>query len=162
VLLEKSPPNLIHMRFLQSLFPDAYFVVIVRHPIPVSYATHKWRWKHSLRTLVRHWVVAHEIYRGDCRHVERLLEVRFEDFVRDPNAALAGVYDFLQIEPQKAELEVRPDANEAYFRRWRAEGRTLRGRLSHSRIRRELEERVNAFGYSLEDLDRAGGSSDAV
>jgi hypothetical protein len=162
VLLEKSPPNLIHMRFLQSLFPDACFVVIVRHPIPVSYATHRWRWKHSLRTLVRHWVVAHEIYRDDSAHVERLLEVRFEDFVRDPDAVLARIYRFVGIESRETDLEVRPDANEAYFRRWRAEGRTLRGRLSNSRIRRELEERVNAFGYSLEDLGRAGESSNVA
>lgn len=41
-LLEKSPPNLVRMRFLQRLFPNTYFVVIVRHPIAVSLATMKW------------------------------------------------------------------------------------------------------------------------
>jgi hypothetical protein len=42
VLLEKSPPNLIRTRFLQALFPEAVFVVLVRHPIAVSLATLKW------------------------------------------------------------------------------------------------------------------------
>ena len=41
-LLEKSPPNLVRMRFLQRLFPSTYVIVIVRHPIPVSLATWKW------------------------------------------------------------------------------------------------------------------------
>ena len=41
-LLEKSPPNLIRTRFLQRLFPNAYFVMIVRHPVAVSLATMKW------------------------------------------------------------------------------------------------------------------------
>src|ERR1039457_3081490 len=31
VLIEKSPPNMIKMRFLQALFPHAHFVVMVRH-----------------------------------------------------------------------------------------------------------------------------------
>lgn len=151
VLVEKSPPNLIHLRFLQALFPDAAFVVITRHPIPVSYATKKWRWKHSLRTMVRHWVVAHEIYRRDKPQIGKLLEVRFEDFVRDPNAVLADVYGFLQVEPTETALEVRPDANDHYLERWRREARTLRGRREHRLIRRELGERVRELGYDLDE-----------
>src|SRR5262249_34875208 len=36
VLMEKSPPNLLMTRFLQELFPEAYFLIVVRHPIPTS------------------------------------------------------------------------------------------------------------------------------
>jgi len=41
VLLEKSPPNLIRTRFLQAMFPGAYFITVVRHPVAVAYATQK-------------------------------------------------------------------------------------------------------------------------
>jgi hypothetical protein len=41
-LLEKSPPNLARTRFLQRLFPNSYFIIIMRHPIAVSLATIKW------------------------------------------------------------------------------------------------------------------------
>ena len=58
-------------------------VVVMHHPVAVAYATAKWP-DGSLRTLLRHWVVAHELYRADRGQVERVLEVRFEDFVRDP------------------------------------------------------------------------------
>jgi hypothetical protein len=61
ILVEKSPPNLIRMRFLQALFPEAAFVTVLRHPVAVAYATAKWRRRESLRTLIRHWVVAHEL-----------------------------------------------------------------------------------------------------
>src|SRR5262249_44848627 len=36
VLAEKSPPNLIMTRFLQALFPEAYQIVVMRHPVVVS------------------------------------------------------------------------------------------------------------------------------
>ena len=150
VLVEKSPPNLIRMRFLQALFPEAAFVVVVRHPVAVAYATAKWRKQESLRTLLRHWVVAHELYRADRGQVERVFEVRFEDFVRDPGAELGGVYGFLGLEPVPTGLEVRADANEAYLRRWADEAGSIRGRIAHARIRRELGERVEALGYDLD------------
>lgn len=41
-LIEKSPPNIIRTRFLQKLFPRSKFIVILRHPLAVSYATKKW------------------------------------------------------------------------------------------------------------------------
>lgn len=150
VLIEKSPPNLVRMRFLQALFPEAAFVAVLRHPVAVAYATAKWRRRESLRTLLRHWTVAHETYREDRAYVRRLHEVRFEDFVRDPVAELARVYRFLGLDPAPATLEVRPDANDDYLARWRREGRTPWGRIAHSRIRRELGERIAAFGYALD------------
>jgi hypothetical protein len=150
VLVEKSPPNLIRFRFLQALFPEAAHVAVLRHPVAVAYATSRWRQKESLRTLVRHWVVAHELYREDRSQIGRLHEVRFEDFVRSPDAELARLEAFLGLEPVPTTLAVRPDANEEYFDRWRREGRTPWGRILHSRIRRELEARVEAFGYDLD------------
>jgi Sulfotransferase family len=150
VLVEKSPPNLIRMRFLQALFPEAAFVAVLRHPVAVAYATAKWRHQESLRTLLRHWVVAHELYREDRREIARLHEVRFEDFVRDPDAELARLEAFLGLDPAPTTEEIRTDANEQYFARWRREGRTLRGRIPQARIRRELGARVEAFGYDLD------------
>lgn len=150
VLVEKSPPNLIRFRFLQALFPEAAHVAVLRHPVAVAYATSRWRKRESLRTLVRHWVVAHELYREDRPEIGRLHEVRFEDFVRVPDAELTRLESFLGLEPVPTTLAVRPDANEQYLDRWRREGRTPWGRILHSRIRRELEARVEAFGYDLD------------
>jgi Sulfotransferase family len=152
-LLEKSPPNLIRLRFLQALFPGALFVVVTRHPIPVSYATQAWRPRTSLRELVRHWVRAHRVFASDEPRLENLIVVRFERFIREPDACLADVYDFLDLDPVRTALAIRPDGNEPYFERWRKECRSLRRGLPLLRLRSELAPQVRELGYSLEDLD---------
>src|SRR5689334_17879745 len=43
VLLEKSPPNMLKLRFLQALFPRSRAIVILRHPLVVTCAHLKWR-----------------------------------------------------------------------------------------------------------------------
>ena len=65
VLVEKSPPNLIRTRFLQALFPGATFAIVVRHPIPVTLATARWRGTRRLAPLVEHWLRCHELFADD-------------------------------------------------------------------------------------------------
>src|SRR5512132_1622193 len=38
IRVEKTPGNLLKTRFLQAVFPHSYFIVIRRHPGPVSMA----------------------------------------------------------------------------------------------------------------------------
>ena len=148
IVVEKSPPNLLRGRFLQALFPDAAFVMVLRHPIAVAYATQKWS-ETSLRSLVRHWVVAHESFAADAQRLENLVVVRFEELVADPAGTLERVYRFLGVEPVPATSPIRADANDSYFERWAGERRWRR-----APVLRLYEERVGAFGYSLRDLRR--------
>jgi hypothetical protein len=63
VLVEKSPPDLIRMRFLAAVFPPAWFIVIVRHPLAVCRRV-EWR----MRLLCAHnWLNAYETARTDLR-----------------------------------------------------------------------------------------------
>jgi Sulfotransferase family len=159
-LLEKSPPNLIRMRFLQALFPGALFVVVTRHPVAVSYATQKFRTRAQrfrrrmhLRDLLRHWVVAHRLFQEDEPFLENLIVVRFERLLSEPDACLREVYDYLGVEPLPAGREIRPGSNERYFERWREELRSPERAAPLDVLRREFEPQVRAFGYSLDDLD---------
>ena len=159
-LLEKSPPNLIRMRFLQALFPGALFVVVTRHPIPVSYATQKFRTRAQrfrrrmhLRDLLRHWVVAHRLFHQDEPYLENLIVVRFERLIREPDACLRDVYDYLGVEALPAEREVRPLSNERYFERWREELRSPERAAALELLRREFGPQVRELGYSLDELD---------
>src|SRR5215216_956692 len=43
IFVEKTPANLLMTRFLQAAFPNSYFVIIKRHPIPVGMAAQKWK-----------------------------------------------------------------------------------------------------------------------
>lgn len=148
VLLEKSPPNLVRMRFLQALFPGACFIVVTRHPLAVAYATRKWV-RASLPSLLRHWQVGHQRCLQDAPYVERLAFVRYEDLIADPTAQLAAAFRFVGLPPHAADWEVKPSLNEAYLRRWKRARFNPVKRLLKRRIRREFDDPFGAWGYSL-------------
>jgi hypothetical protein len=143
VLVEKSPPNLVRFRFLQTLFPGARLIAVLRHPLAVAYATRKWS-NTSIRSLLRHWVAAHETFEADRSRLEHLLVVRYEDLVADPETALGEVWRFLGIEPAPVEQAFDRASNDGYLAEWRAAPRLYRRVAA-----RGLEERVRPFGYSL-------------
>lgn len=149
VLLEKSPPNLLKTRFLQALFPGAAFVVLVRHPIPVTLATAKWRGTRRYHRLLAHWLRCHELFAADQPRLERVHVVRYEDLVRDPQAALDRILAFLSLEPCPLSEPVEAGSDAAYFRRWRELGRSpaMRAYLALTALR--YERRARRFGYSL-------------
>lgn len=148
ILVEKTPANLVRGRFLQALFPETRFIMIVRHPIAVSYATKKWadlfRSLHHLTyrrigqgippsklkpylpsvsspiwLLIKHWVVCHEGLQNDRSHIENLLVVRYEDLTERPVSTLGKVWEFLDLEPCDPKREIKRGVNQKYFARWR-------------------------------------------
>jgi hypothetical protein len=147
-LVEKSPPNLIRMRFLQALFPGARFVMMMRHPIAVACATQKWSWT-SYTSLIEHWLVCHETMLEDAEHVDELLILRYEDFVADPDAQLHRVFELAGLEPHRSGLTVRTGINDRYFERFAARRWNPWKRFDADRALRRFEERVSRFGYSL-------------
>lgn len=150
-LIEKSPPNLVRARFLQALFPNSRFVVILRHPVAVSYATQKWS-RTSIRSLLEHTLRAYEIFVRDAEKLNSVMTIRYEDFVAAPQPTLDLIFGFLGLPSAPCTKEVRSTINAKYFDAWRAERanpvkRLLMGGLDG------FEARANAFGYSLRDLD---------
>lgn len=157
-LVEKSPPNLIHMRFLQGLYPDAYFVVILRHPIAVSLASLKWA-KHPVRRvlkrrimsrLVAHWVECHRIMRRDAPYIDRLKLIVYEDFVASPDSVLNDIYDFIGAPIYPRRLEIHGAGEEdKYLQQWH----NMRSRLWYAPYAKATELRFDAavgeFGYSM-------------
>jgi hypothetical protein len=151
VLVEKSPPNLVRSRFLQALFPESCFVVLTRHPVPVAYATQKWSHT-SLRSLIEHWLVCHEIFEEDAAHLGRVLRLRYEDFIASPQVTLDAVFAFAGVSELVRDWPVRSDGNDGYFARWRD---FLRSDVEDDRrrsetIRQRYADRLARFGYSLD------------
>jgi hypothetical protein len=157
--VEKSPPNLIRARFLQALFPEAVFVMVVRHPAAVACATQKGRRVVlSRNALVRHWVACHTTLADDAPRLSNLCIVRYERLVADPDATLAPVFAAVGVTPVEVTGLVRPGIDEHYFRRWRAERNPLR-RWDRDRAIAHWEAAVNGFGYSLVDLCRTSAGA---
>ena len=148
VLLEKSPPNLLKTRFLQRLFPGSSFVVILRHPIPVSLPTSKWRGTRRYHRLLEHWLHCHEIFERDRPQLERVHAIRYEDLVRQPEDVLRGIFEFLALDPVPPSEPV-TDHDERYFEEWRVLKRDPRMRLYLELAALRYERRARRFGYSL-------------
>lgn len=164
VLTEKSPPNLIRMRFLQALFPQARFVIIVRHPTVITLATRKlattfWmRRAHrraSLALAARHWFTAHRVMLEDLPHVQHAHLLRWEDLRADPAASLADIADFLDID-DRFDLPDLDDANDdRYVRQWAeivadpSPGRDVRQLCE---VLHENSELAAQFGYDVTAL----------
>ena len=155
VLVEKSPPNLIRMRYLQSVFPEARFVVIVRHPVTTALATKKWRRRETLYSLIRHWIVAHDIALADAAHVDRVVFLRYERLVGDPAARLEHVQRFAGLTPDVSAVDGAVDTSKshAYAATWR---RMLANPFTKPYVR-VLSKRFGAdiarYGYRIDDLD---------
>jgi hypothetical protein len=137
VLIEKSPPNIIRSRFLQAMFPESYFIFLVRHPIAVSLATQKWS-KTQLPELMKHWELAHAAMLEDRKHLKHHLLLRYEDFVADPQSALADIYQFLGLPPAPLSEPVTDSINQEYFAKWEENREVLQCTLPER------------FGYRLE------------
>lgn len=149
VLLEKSPPNLLKTRFLQALFPGSAFIVVLRHPIPVTLATAKWRRTRRYHRLLEHWLRCHEIFEADRPQLERVHVIRYEELVREPEPVLRSAFEFLELEPIAPSEPVETGADERYFEQWRSLKRDPRLRLYLDLASLRYERRTRRFGYSL-------------
>jgi hypothetical protein len=154
-LVEKSPANLVMTRFLQRLFPDARFVVIMRHPAIVTLSTKKWAPRTRLSTLFENWFRAHDTLRADASQVKALHVLSYERLVARPRETLDGVRDFLGL-PGDIPADSVADRSSGYRSRWLrlAEATDPVNRRRFRRLCERYEERAGAYGYSLLDIDR--------
>ena len=154
VWVEKSPPNLVMTRFLQALFPDAYFLVVVRHPVIVTLSTRKWARRMPLRRLAEHWFTAHDLFSADAPHLRRLHVVKYEELVTSPERALAGIGTFLELDgPISAETLQghRSSSYESQWENWRTSRQPVR-HARYTKLVRAFEDRARHYGYSMRDL----------
>lgn len=155
VLVEKSPANMVMTRFLQAMFPEASFVVVMRHPAIVALATKKWARRSRWSVLFDNWFRAHELLMQDVASIGRLYLVSYEELTAAPERTLAGLGDFLSLDGDIPAQSVR-QGNGMYRARWEAlprSGNPLH-RAMHQRMVSRYETRANEYGYSLVDLDR--------
>ena len=172
IRVEKTPGNLLKTRFLQAMFPDSYFIVVRRHPVPVSMASQKWRVSFAaLHNLFEHWLHCHSLFDEDKKNLKRVYELSYEDYVRDPDKYHEEIAAFIGTSVPKGRMErVTGAFNQKYFNRWS-------GLLNHSRckgyyqyIAAKYEPRFENYGYSLvkgfgikeEQLYKAGETSVTV
>jgi len=92
---DKTPWHAWHIREITRLFPDAVVLATVRHPGAVASSV-SGRFRLTWRGAVSHWVnTTTEIVARGRELGERLLLVRYEDLVTDPETTLREVFEWL-------------------------------------------------------------------
>ena len=174
IRVEKTPGNLLMTRFLQAIFPNAYFIVMKRHPVAVSMATQKWKDSvQCLDHLFEHWLHCHQLFEDDKKHLDRVYELHYEDYVKDSHrfhheiAAFIGsrvpepVKDdnFRSVrawrKPQgrrvpESNMELTSaEHNEKYLQRWNGRASTPLFKAYYRYLSDKYETRFSEYGYSL-------------
>jgi hypothetical protein len=152
-LVEKSPPNLIMGRFLQAAFPQSCLVVVVRHPVVVALSTKKWAPRTSWERLVEHWFLAHDQLAADAPALRRLLVLRYEDLMEDPQPQLERVRAFVGLDGAIPGDRIDTSRSSRYEQEWDALANgSWWQRKQRDAIERRFGDRAAAFGYSISDL----------
>lgn len=92
-ILEKTPANAVRMRWLQRVFPNSYFIGLVRNGYAVTEGIMRKGKKDALRGS-RHWRRVNELMLDDAQHLEHFFLLRYEDLVnnRDQTSDALGAF----------------------------------------------------------------------
>jgi hypothetical protein len=178
IFVEKTPSNLLRMRFLQAAFPNSYFVVVRRHPVPVGIAAQKWKINVvPLYQMFKHWLQCHRLFDEDKKYLNHVYELRYEDYVENPDKYHQEIATFIGTRvpkpvkedqfrivaqwrsrtglrvPEHAMEEVSGVHNKKYFDRWSRLLTQSTFKSYYRYIARKYESEFAKYGYSLtEDL----------
>jgi hypothetical protein len=172
--VEKTPGNLLMTRFLQAAFPNSYFVVIKRHPVPVSMSSQRWKINvTSLHSLFKHWLHCHELFEKDEKYLKHVYELRYEDYVEDPDKYHQEIARFIGTRvpeapkedkfryvaqwanptglrvPERAMEETSRAYDKKYFDRWSDLLNNSLFKSYYRYIAVKYESRFAKYGYSL-------------
>ena len=113
VIGDKTPYYINHVSLLLKLFPDALFVHIVRDPRDRALSEKK-TWGKSLYTSAHCWVEGIETMSRSLQKLsDRLVEVRYEDLLVQPEIEISRVVSFLGLSFQ-SNMDKIKDSPEMY------------------------------------------------
>lgn len=95
---EKTPVHVFHMKLMHEMFPKSQFIHMIRNGYDVVKSLQQMSWSpRKIRWSVRRWVDSVEIGRAFGRTLPagQYREVRYEDFIQEPETVLKGLCEFL-------------------------------------------------------------------
>lgn len=92
---EKTPVHRYEGERIQRLFPDAYVIAVVRHPVPV--ARSRTRWEYPQQETLVDWAASIANHHDDAVRFgpRRFRLVRYENLLADPGATMRALLRFL-------------------------------------------------------------------
>lgn len=140
-LIEKSPANIIRMRFLQEIVKHAHFIVIMRHPLVVALATKKWN-DSSLESLIEHWLVIHKQLYIDKVHIKNCMILKYEELEAERTKNELAVFFGRDLQISEFDsLRNLQYSNVKYFNNIIVPGN----------VKAKYEHAINKYGYSFDN-----------
>jgi len=142
ILIEKSPPNVIHTRYLQEIVNNPYFIILIRHPFVVGMATLKWN-KQSLDKHIEHWLYVHSILYNDLNKINKYLILKYEDLHKDTFEDKINIFleETLSIDSKILhEIDTMKISNKQYFEN-----------IIPEDIKNKYENEINKYGYTFNE-----------
>jgi hypothetical protein len=118
VRIEKTPSNLLRMRFLDDLVQPSHFIIVTRHPVAACLATLKWT-EGNLFSLLSHWVHCYRIARSDALRLRSVIWTSYEAFIADPEGERNRLLAFAGLGPCTGLSSAVRNENGKYFAQWR-------------------------------------------
>jgi hypothetical protein len=164
LFVEKSPVNIMRTRFLQAVFPNARFLIILRHPIANSMALTKWTpGRLTMTKAVRNWINCYQTLYVDSVHLHKKAWIHYETLVAEPAKVIESVVASLNLPSVPSVARIEPNHGSNYFKRWKDgeyylfpprdsrknQIKALRNRCEVQFIEWRYERTIREFGYSF-------------
>ena len=162
--IDKMPINYIYCGMIRKALPKARIIHLVRDPIDCCYAVFKtqffqaYNFSYDLEELANYYIAYHHLMRHWHQVMPgAILDVRYEDFVADPEAQAKRVFDWCGLDWNPAVLDA-PDADTVFATASAAQVR----QPIHARSVRSSRKHVTALAPLIKKLSDAGILLDEV
>jgi hypothetical protein len=162
---DKTPGHAKHLAAIENLLPEAHFIHLIRdgRDVALSWREQWFAPGREIETLAREWQSWVRAARERGARCRRYLEVRYEELIQEPRAALARICTFLELEFDEAMLayyERSPQRLAEHVERRRVDGSLVVSR--EDRLRQQARtmqppdcERVFAWRREMSSQEQA-------
>lgn len=100
MIVEKTPANALRMGWLETVFPNSYFIGLVRNGYAVSEGIMR-KGNKSAERAARHWETVNKIMIDESDKVKRFMLMKYEDIVNDPKAMANKLSKYLSLDKNR-------------------------------------------------------------
>jgi Sulfotransferase family len=110
---DKTPRYVIRMRLIEDALPEARFVHVIRDGRDVALSVRDRTVKDfTIERVAQRWKDKVSKARRDAPLLRHYMEIRYEDLIRDPEAALRAICEFVDLEYDAAMLDYHERASD--------------------------------------------------
>jgi hypothetical protein len=104
VLIEKSPTDILRVRWYQKNFENAYFIGIIRNGFAVAEGIRR-KEGYDIRTAALQWANVNSFLLSDFEHLQRQKIIRYETLSEKPEAVIREICEFIGISQDEIAVE---------------------------------------------------------